>query len=456
MDERQLHKEFMSILGETHPGLTFEEFRDSCIFLLFYEYCCLRFEEELEDNYKLKEMVRLAVRGKLQMPSFLRFMESASDFIYLASGHFKLADFSFFRKLKENQSQEKQKSLARFIRKLIKKIDAWDSDDLLYLYFPDYFEELILAFSGMKKETAISEGIRQLAQMFFDRSKTSADRIIIPEYGYGAFVRPMGAKEAHTEVYGYDDNPVFREISSILCYMKNIPFSMTRICTKEEFDRIDGLGASSDRVMIYMPEGVNDGQLMCSYEAIPYDRELISSRTKGELPFLLSALTFLKKGGQALAVLPSAVLYREGKETQIRKYLIDDLGCLDAVILLPDQLFSSAGQKEVLLSLRLNRDEESVMFFDCTETGRLDEEEREKIAEGLKDREDIPGFCACATPEQIKENGYNLNLPRYITKSVREIKFDIQAQKERIAQIDRELLEIDEKIRMYRRDLDLI
>ena len=74
MDEKQLHYEFMSIPGESHPGLTFEEYRDTCVFLLFYHYLCLRFDDRLDDAYKLDAMVRMAVRGKLQLPSFLRFI----------------------------------------------------------------------------------------------------------------------------------------------------------------------------------------------------------------------------------------------------------------------------------------------------------------------------------------------------------------------------------------------
>ena len=72
MDEKQLHYEFMSIPGESHPGLTFEEYRDTCVFLLFYHYLCLRFDDRLDDAYKLDAMVRMAVRrlfcGLLRMP----------------------------------------------------------------------------------------------------------------------------------------------------------------------------------------------------------------------------------------------------------------------------------------------------------------------------------------------------------------------------------------------------
>ena len=48
MDEKQLQYEFLSILSESHPGLTFEEYRDSCVFLLFYQYLCLKHGDSLE------------------------------------------------------------------------------------------------------------------------------------------------------------------------------------------------------------------------------------------------------------------------------------------------------------------------------------------------------------------------------------------------------------------------
>ena len=52
MDEKQLQYEFLSILSESHPGLTFEEYRDSCVFLLFYQYLCLKHGDSLEETWK--------------------------------------------------------------------------------------------------------------------------------------------------------------------------------------------------------------------------------------------------------------------------------------------------------------------------------------------------------------------------------------------------------------------
>ncbi len=455
MDKKQLHMEFMSILGESHPGLTFEEYRDSCVFLLFYKYCCLRFDKELDDAYKLKEMVRMAVRGKLQIPSFLKFVESASAYIHRASSQFELTEFSYYRRMAQNKSQEKQKSFARFIRKIIKKIDAWDCDQLLFDQYPYLLEELLREFSKMKKETFISQGVQNLYRLFFSYSDSESKRVILPDFQYGILFKTMFEDESNVEMFGYDENEEYIEIINILAYMKRLPFTAVHLYPKKEWTKQSGLGGTVDRIGVFMPDGIDGGEYMMNLSDLPWDREFMTSKTKGEFPFILSGLPYLKKKGAMVIIFPSALLYREGREVQIRKYFLEELDCLDTIMLLPDQIFNSSGQKEVLLYLQMNRQREDVMFFDCSELDRMDEDQISKIREALEERKDIPGFCTSASKARIKENDYNLNLPRYIAKSVADIKLDIEARRKRIAEIDRELKEIDEKIAMYRRDLEL-
>ena len=83
--------------------------------------------------------------------------------------------------------------------------------------------------------------------------------------------------------------------------------------------------------------------------------EKIGPISKGELPFLLSAFSMLKEDGVLAAILPGALLYREGKESQLRRFLVSEKNGLDLVMLLPDHILQTAGQKEVLLLLRKNR-----------------------------------------------------------------------------------------------------
>ena len=114
MDEKQLNYEFLSIPGESHPGLTFEEYRGRLRFFFYFTItCACVFGDELEDSYKLGALVRMAVRGKLQIPSFLRFMESASSFIRLAGGRFSLTDFSFLPEPDKKCSRRRNRKVMR-------------------------------------------------------------------------------------------------------------------------------------------------------------------------------------------------------------------------------------------------------------------------------------------------------------------------------------------------------
>lgn len=455
MDEKQLNYEFMSILSESHPGLTFEEYRDSCIFLLFYQYLCLRYDDKLEDNYKLEAMVRLAIRGKLQMPSFLRFMEGASPFIHLVSKRFQLTDLSFYRHLLGVQSLEKQKSYARFFRKFIKKIDGWECKELLLDRYPRLFGHLLEEFARAKKDSYISEELLVLYRMLFSKTNPRPKRVFVPDFQYGVLFRTLLGDGEKAEICGYETHEDFLEILQMVCFMKNIPEESVHLYLKKDWDSLMRYEQSFDSIALFMPDGVEAGNLVSAVDS-NVAREFLRSTAKGEFPFILSALPLLKESGAMAVVLPSALLYREGKEAQVRRYLVEEENCLEMVMLLPDHLFHSTGQKEVLLFFRKNRTREDVMFFDCSEMDDFQKDQLNSIETAWKEHSTIPGFCSCVDQESMKKNDYNLNLPRYIKKSVKMAQIDLEARRKRIEEIDRELEEIEKRIAMYKRDLELI
>ncbi len=456
MDEQQQQYQFMTILSESHPGLTFEEYRDSCIFILFYQYLCLRYDEYLDENYKLHMMVRMAIRGKLQMDSFLLFIERATPFFHMASRKFTLTELSFYKQLKEVDTLEKQKSYARFFRKLIKKIDSWEDKQLLLSCYPAGFEILIKEFASMKKETSIPNEIQELYLLFSKESNLQKERKIFhPEFRYGSLLRKMLSDCQQPFFCGYENSPEYIEYMSILCFMYDIPEDRQYFTTQKQWLRDKTYHGDIDTVCIYMPEGVEAGLYLSDAKENEPVKELINLKTKGELPFLLSAFPILKKNGDILAILPSALLYREGREASVRKYFVDELNCLDTVILLPDSVFPSLGQQEVFLYLKKDRQKKDIMFFDCSGAESFDEDLLKDIRKAWRGRKSISGFCNCVTREEIAENEYNLNLPRYIKKPIGIETVDIGEKKRRIAEIDAELKLIDEWIEMYRRDLEL-
>lgn len=457
MDKEQIHYQFLSILSESHPGLTFEEYRDSCVFLLFYQYLCLRHGDLLEEAYKPGELVKMAIRGKLQVASFLKFMESASSFLHLLNKDFQLTDFSFYKSLKNVHSLEKQKSYARFFRKFLKKIEGWNPKEELLRQYPDLFILLMTEFARLKKDTYISEELCELYTGFFNKDGSADEEketILLPEFQYGILASSVIGKKKNIEIYGYAKEQEYIDIFTIVCYMKGIPLDSLHLFLKKDWKARHQIPEGANQIFIFMPEGVEAGEYV-SPPRISTGREQFYSGTKGEFPFLLTAISCLKENGTLAAVFPGAMLYREGRETQIRKYLVEELNCLDAVMLLPDTIFHSTGQTEVFLFLQLNRTREDVLFFDCSEIEEFNEEQIKNIQTLWRERKTIPGLCSCVPKSVIQENEYNLNLPRYITKILRDKGIDMEQGRQRIQEIDRELEDIEKRIQIYRRELGL-
>ena len=456
MNEKEIRYEFRTILSESHPGLTFEEFRDTSIFLLFYHYLCLRYDDKLDEEYKLHMMVRLALRGKLQMDTFLKFMDRASAFLHLVCPAFTLTEFSFYKKLQEVETQEKQKSYARFIRKMIKKLDLLAQEEATLSLYPSCFEALMLEFSNMKKETGIPEAIMELYHIFGEeKHKENSCKVFQPEFRYGALLRKILSNCENAYYYGSEKSEDYLELMRILCFLYGIKEERTYFSLQKDWTKQKHLLGQMDMICVYKPEGVEAGSYLSAEEANLAVKTLLNVKAKGELPYLLSAFPLLKSDGMLLAIMPSSLLYREGRESQIRRYLVEELDCLDAIVLLPDAIFPSIGQQEVFLFMKKKRSHQDIMFFDCSRQDTFNEETLKDVHKAFRGRKNIAGFCSRVEKEEIKKNDFNLNLPRYIKKLVGLEAIDIDAKRKRIQEIDQELKEIDARIDMYRRDLEL-
>lgn len=280
-------------------------------------------------------------------------------------------------------------------------------------------------------------------------------RIFVPDFEYGLLYRCMSDHSAGLDISGYDSHEGYREILRILGYMSGVPKDSLHIYDWKEWKRESVSAEKFDAVGIYMPEGAGAGSIMAENEDSRKLMDAIGNISKGELPFLLSAFSMLKEDGVLAAILPGALLYREGRESQLRRFLVKEQNGLDMVMLLPDHILPVAGQKEVFLLLQKNRSRKDVMFFDCSEMESFGEEQLGTIQLAWKERKTIPGFCSRAEQADLEKNEFNLNFPRYIIKNVKITKVDIEARKKRIAEIDRELEEIDKRIAMYKRDLEL-
>ena len=152
--------------------------------------------------------------------------------------------------------------------------------------------------------------------------------------------------------------------------------------------------------------------------------------------------------GRIAVLLPHGVLFRGGAEEEIRKFLIRDLNRLDAVIGLPANLFHGTSIPVVVLVLKSKRNGNSgnILFIDASKEykpgkvqNELSDENIQKIVDTYLNRVDVEKYAHVASMKEIaEENGYNLNIPRYVDISEKEEEINI-------AQIKAELAEIQAK-----------
>ena len=159
--------------------------------------------------------------------------------------------------------------------------------------------------------------------------------------------------------------------------------------------------------------------------------------------------------GRVAVLLPHGVLFRGGAEEEIRQYLIKDLNRLDAVIGLPANLFHGAAIPVVVLVLKSKRNGNSgnILFIDASKgyvqgknQNELSDDNIQKIVETYENRVDVDGYAHVATIDEIIDNDWNLNIPRYVDTSEREEEIDIASVKAELADIAKKKQHAIEKV----------
>ena len=168
--------------------------------------------------------------------------------------------------------------------------------------------------------------------------------------------------------------------------------------------------------------------------------------------------------GRIAVLLPHGVLFRGGAEDAIRKYIIKELNRLDAVIGLPANLFHGTGIPVCILVLKSKRNGNSgnVLFIDASKEFKpgknqniLEQKHIDKIVEAYEKRVDIDKFAHVADMNEIIENGYNLNIPRYVDTFEEEEPVDLNAVRNRIKELDNETQEAISKVEKFLKELGL-
>lgn len=189
-------------------------------------------------------------------------------------------------------------------------------------------------------------------------------------------------------------------------------------------------------------------------------RRGLPPRTKGDYAFILHMIETLKpRSGRMAVVVPHGVLFRGAAEGRIRQQLIDE-NLLDAVIGLPEKLFFGTGIPAAILVFRKKKADSSVLFIDASREyedaknqNKLGAAHIQKIVAIYVARESVDKYAYLATPEEIKQNDYNLNIPRYVDTFVEEEEIDLAAVLAERKALKGELAKLEEQMAVYLKEL---
>ena len=189
-------------------------------------------------------------------------------------------------------------------------------------------------------------------------------------------------------------------------------------------------------------------------------RRGVPPKTKGDYAFISHMIETLNpESGRMGVVVPHGVLFRSSSEGKIRQQLIEE-NLLDTVIGLPEKLFFGTSIPAAILLFKKNKTDKKVLFIDASrefKSGKnqnhLTTDNIQKIIATHKTRKTVDKYAYLASFDEIKENDFNLNIPRYVDTFEEEAEIDLVAVRTERLQLQVELKELEGEMEGYLKEL---
>ena len=183
----------------------------------------------------------------------------------------------------------------------------------------------------------------------------------------------------------------------------------------------------------------------------------LAPKSKADFAFVQHMLHHLDDNGAMAVVLPHGVLFRGGAEGHIREYLIKERNWLDAVIGLPANIFYGTSIPTCVLVFKKCREQpDDVLFVDAsahfekaTNQSVLRDSDVTKIIETYRERLEEDKYSYRAKLEEIAENDYNLNIPRYVDTFEEEEPIDLAAVVRELREVNQGMEETEQLIQSF-------
>ena len=350
------------------------------------------------------------------------------------------------------------------LNKIDFKLEDTDADVL-----GDAYEYLIAQFaSGAGKKAGefyTPQQVSTILAKLVTAGKKRLKSVYDPTCGSGSLLlRVTKEVEDIDEFYGQELNRTTYNLARMNMILHDIHYRQFDLKQEDTLENPQHLDQRFEAIVANPPFSAKwkgkDNPLNNNDERFSQYGKLAPS-SKADFAFVQHMVHQLADNGTMACVLPHGVLFRGAAEGHIREYLIKNLNYLDAVIGLPANIFYGTSIPTCILVLSKCRTEtENVLFIDASQhfekvgnQNQLRGEDIDKIIDTYKERTTTDKYSYVATLEEIAENDYNLNIPRYVDTFEEEEPVDLQAVAQQLQALEGNIQAIDKEIAAFCKEL---
>ena len=332
----------------------------------------------------------------------------------------------------------------------------------------DAYEYLIGQFAANAGKKAgefyTPQQVSKILSKIVTVGKNDLKNVYDPTCGSGSLLLRVAREANVRKFYGQEKTSTTYNLARMNMILHGVSYKNFDIKNDDTLENPMHRGILFDAIVANPPYSSNwsaDNKFLDDDRFSAYGK--LAPKSKADFAFIQHMIASLDDNGTMAVVLPHGVLFRGAAEGTIRKHLIEKQNCLDAVIGLPANIFFGTSIPTVILVFKKNREnKDNILFIDASndfEKGKnqnvLRDKDVLKIIDAYKHRKTLDKYSYVATINEIKENDYNLNIPRYVDTFEEEEPIDINLAQIKIKTIDKEIADIDKELESFLEELGI-
>lgn len=332
----------------------------------------------------------------------------------------------------------------------------------------DAYEYLIGQFaSGAGKKAGefyTPQEVSMVLAKLVTTGKNKLKSVYDPTCGSGSLLLRV-AKEVKevSDFYGQEMNRTTYNLARMNMILHGVHYRKFDIKQEDTLEHPQHTGKQFEAIVANPPFSANwsANPLFTSDDRFSQYGKLAPS-SKADFAFVQHMIHHLADNGTMALVLPHGALFRGGAEQHIRKYLIEDRNYLDAVIGLPANLFYGTPIPTCIMVFKKCRENPNeVLFINAAEhfergtQNMLRQVDIDRIIDTYRERKVIDRYSYLATLQEIDDNEYNLNIPRYVNTFEEQDSVDIPLVSKKLKELEKEMSATDEALIDFCKELNI-